>query len=198
MKLWDWHSVDSASWKMSAAMGNIYVPQRNGNCKYDYSLPPLVIGTSPMSPNLKKAGAQMHLKDLYGATRKRVLDYLEEVGAKLGSYKIVQVYPDYKPKKGLEFWYNRKKLQLMVTKEKGIVTHWEERSLVNARFIKEVMERKAVPVKHIYFAGAPRREIEPFLGNRLLTYHDMRVSEGSKCIQILNMHLDSIKKGEGW
>jgi uncharacterized protein YicC (UPF0701 family) len=108
------------------------------------------------------------------------------------------VYPDYKPKKGLEFWYNRKKLQLMVTKEKGIVTHWEERSLVNTRFIKEVMKQKAVPVKHIYFAGAPRGEIEPFLGNRLLTYHDMRVSEGSKCIQILNMHLDSIKKGEGW
>jgi hypothetical protein len=199
MNLWEWHSVDSASWKIAAALGNIYIPQRSGNKKYDYSLPPMVVGMSPMSPHLRKCHTQLHINHLSGGTLKRVTDYLEEIGAKLGGYKVIKVKSSHQLKKAQEFWYNKKNLEVMQTVEKGLITHWELRALVNARFIREVMRQKAVSVKHIYFAGAPRQEIEPYLGKRLLTYNDMKTKgKDSKCLQTLNIHLESIRRGEKW
>lgn len=198
MNLWEWHSVDSASWKMSAATGNIYIPRRTG----DYTQPPLLVGMSAMSPLRKKvAESHTHFDHFLrkgSKLKERVLDYLEEVGVELGSFKVVKVKKGYKLKPGWEFWYNRKNREVLHVEKKGVQTHWEVRSLVNAYFMKKVMDTRSVKVRHIYFAGAPREEIEPYLGKRLLTYHDMRTGENSKCRKILNMHLDYIRNKEQW
>lgn len=198
MNVWEWYSIDSSTWQVAAVTGSIYIPQRTGTTHHDYSKQPMRVGTSPKSGNIRDLSRQQtHLKHLSGRTLKRVTDYVEEAGSTLGSYQVVRVGEDYKPQKGCEFWFDKKKLQIVRVLEKGVITDVEERMRVNVYFMNQVMKHKAVSVKHIYFAGIPKQELEPLLGKRLLTFDGMKnESEKSPYLKALKIHL-SLKKEVG-
>lgn len=193
MNVWEWHSVDSSTWQVAAVMGAVYIPQRTGDIKYDYSKQPLRVGTSPKSGNVKDNHRRhTHLKHLSGAALARVTDYLEEAGISLGDYEIVKVDEGYKPQKGCEFWYNKKKLEIVRSLERGVITDVECRMRANVYFMRQVAKNKAVSVRHIYFAGIPKESLEHQLDKRLLTFDGMK-GEKSPYRKALNVHLDCIR-----
>lgn len=171
MKFMAWYSVDSASWKMSAAMGGAYIP-RQTNGEDDYSKPPLLVGLSPMSPTRFERGS--HIDTMSPLLKRRVDETLEKVGVSMGKWEIVPAKG--KVEKGKEFWFDKKKGTKLRVLEDGCGPNWEHRAAVNAYFMRQA--NKVLPIKHIYFAGAPRKMIEHFLNRRLLTYHDIRGERG--------------------
>lgn len=76
-----WWSVDSASWAKAAGFGSVFVPhKRNG--KFDFSVPPYVIGFSFRSETAKVFGK--HYLTLGKAEQRVVLDWLAEIDIPLG------------------------------------------------------------------------------------------------------------------
>lgn len=199
LKGWQWYSVDSASWKKVASCGSIYFPKRTGRDR-DFSKPPSIIGVSPVSSSRFKYGRHVGISKLLSTFNGRLGEWLEEVGVEIGKYEVVSVEPSYRiGREGRDFWYNEKKNQILKVLEKGVVPNWEKRAQVNAYFLKQVMIHKATHVKHIYYAGAPRKDIEPFLGIRLLSYQDLRSrSDKSITMQRLLEHLQRIRDNEPW
>lgn len=193
MNLWQWHSVDSASWKLQAAWGAIYIPQSRGG-QYDYTKPPIVIAVSPMSP-LKHKSNEYHLDGMVRTPKleERMLAYLKEVGVSLGKMATRQESSSYKLNltKG-ELWFSKKDRIVMEELERGVVTSLEDRLKVTSYFIKQA--NKVLPVDHIYFAGAPMPyPLEYKLGRRLLSYHIVSKSD-NKC---LKKHLRLMEKNNG-
>lgn len=184
MRFWEWYSVDSASWKMCGVMGGVYLPQQSQG-EDDYSKSPLVIGLSPMSSAMVKW--QGHINSASPRVKERTYRHLEQIGIPLGEYKIIKVEKGYSPgiNRG-ELWYNRKKNEVLKVIVEGAIPNWEYRAIANAYFLKQA--NKVLPVKHIYFAGAPRLQIEPHLPKRLITYHDIGSREG-KVYQVFKWHM---------
>jgi hypothetical protein len=182
MKYMPWYSVDSASWKMTAAWGGIYVPRKTGGV-YDYGKPPFIVAVSPKSSKTKRG---MHFDHMSPGLRTLVLDFLKEVGVEFGEYVIVPVPADYKrnPEKGREIWYKKGK-SILRTVVHGVVTSHERRCLVNLKFIHRA--NKVLPIRFIYAAGAIMPyDIEYYPHSRLLSYHviDERA---------LHRHLDLVR-----
>lgn len=197
MKYWQWYSVDSASWKVVAAWGGLYLPRKTGG-KYDYGKSPYIVAVSPMSPSKHKRGK--HVTTLSPLVRELLDEYLECVGEPMGRYEIVTVPEGHRVgKTGEQFWYDRKKSQVLQVVERGVACNWELRAKCNAFFLREVMRTRALPVKHIYFAGAPRIHIEQYLGKRLMTYHDlMGCRKGNRILTLFQEHLSAVENGERW
>ncbi len=53
MSVWQWHSVDSTSWRLSAAWGGVFLPRKRKGC-FDYSQAPFVVPVSDQSPHVNK------------------------------------------------------------------------------------------------------------------------------------------------
>jgi len=184
MKYWQWYSVDSASWKLWASWGIIYVPVSTGG-EFDYSKPPLIVATSPCSK--KYAKRQEHILSASPALRERIEAYLETCGMVLGDYKIRKEAPGYKLVKGIpgegEVWYKKDKQEVLEPLEWGVMTSFQARCVANVKFMFRAA--KVLPVKHIYFAGAPMPyELETQMGKRLLSYHEI-----GKCKTLPNPQL---------
>ena len=187
MKYWEWHSVDSASWKLSAAWGAIYVPRRKGGV-WDYSLPPLLVAVSPMSPSIQKR--QHHAASMSPLVKRLLLDYLGECGVSLGRHVLRQENQEYSlDRDAQEVWYDKKKRVVLEPMEIGVANSLNERLKVNARFVKQA--NRVLPVKHIYFAGAPiPGKLEYKLGRRLLSFHEIGRAKNGNENKYLKRHLE--------
>lgn len=183
MKFWQWHSVDSASWKLAAAWGAIYIPRKKDG-QYDFTESPLLVAVSPMSSSIQKR--QHHVQSMSPGVRDRVMEWIADCGSNLGSFKIrhgVEI-----DQGSGELWY-KKGSHVLQTIEVGVSTSLNERLRLNARFVKKA--NRVLPVDHIYFAGAPiPNPIEFNLGRRLLSYHE--IGKGNCVKRYLNRHLDLI------
>lgn len=199
MNFWHWHSVDSASWKLVAAWGGIYVP-RYVNGKWSFSTDPLIVAVSPMSP-LMDAGKkrEYHALSMSPQVLDQVQEFLDYIGLGFGIYKILKVKKGHKLKDD-ELWYVKDGKELPSQRnslggdphhksgpavlkivEKGVATSFEERAKATSRFMK--LAAKEFPVDHLYFAGAPMPyALEYKLGHRLLSFDIIGKSRSHNCI----------------
>jgi len=122
------------------------------------------------------------------------MEFLELCGIELGTHKIEPVKEGHKLNRERgEIWYSKKHRTIMYPIIKGVSNSFEERCRLNAKFVK--WSNKVLPVKHLYFAGAPMPyPLEYKLGRRLLSYHEVgRVKDGklNKCLQ---RHVELVKE----
>jgi hypothetical protein len=170
MKFWKWHSVDSASWRRTAAYGNIWVPFL---CKgqYDYTRSPIVLAISLQSPD--RGRHNQHLDSCSPIIRKYILKYIQdELRLSLGVNSIFQADASYQLRDD-EFWKDKKKREAFRIKKLGLTNDFGMRGLALISYIQR-MELK-VPVRHIYFAGAstgsPSNRYR--INNRLFSYNEL-------------------------
>lgn len=167
MQYMEWYSVDSASWKLIAAWGSVYVPRKK-NGVYDYSQSPRMVGVSPMSPHRVKKDGHTNTPRIMELTK----EFLQHMKVPLGVWHVKTVGPNYKVKPLEELWFNKAKREVLVIDERGVATTHEFRTTLNAEVIKEA--NKVLPVRHIYFAGAPMKvSLEEPLTKRLFTFVDV-------------------------
>lgn len=191
MAFWDWYSVDSTSWKLSGAWGNVYVPRGN---PYDFSQAPTNIRVSSTPKGVKRnkfAGSSSWKYICPHRNNSRLLEFLDVCGVPLGKFDTKHVATDYKlDRKAEEIWFNKRERTVLVPTEKGVITSVEERLRVNAEFMKRV--NKALPIRHIYFAGALMPyPLEFQLGRRLLSYYH---TQSKAAAAKLDQHLDLISQ----
>jgi hypothetical protein len=170
MRYCDWHSVDSASWMVSAGWGNVFVPQGLGTGEYDFSRSPTILGTSPRSP--KKAKRHLHIFTIPQPLKEEIEAYLHSIGFKLGKWKIRKVSRHHRrPPLADQIWHDRKNRLMLFVEEPGVISSYHERRLANATFMN--MAEKALPMRHLYLAGRPLAldtEAKEPLRKRLLSY----------------------------
>ena len=195
MNFWEWYSVDSASWKLVAAWGSIYVPQTTNGVE-DYSKSPVHIVTSPNTLADQKRMKHTSAMPKDGVAYERLMAYLDAIGVPLGKFTLKsESKATYKlNREAAEFWMDKVKGIVAVPSEHGVATHWDLRAYVNAVFITRA--NKVLPVKHIYFAGdpVPNPKVEFYLRRRLLSYHEMSTG-GKKKYSCLAKHLELIGGG---
>lgn len=178
MSYWEWYSVDSASWKLVAAWGGIYLPQET-NEDYDHSKPPIVVGLSPVSPTKQKRNG--HIDSMSPLIKTKVIQYLDHLGLPYGKWKMRHVDTGKKkPKEWL--WYDRASGSAMEIVEEGVTTSFKIRAVATAAFMREAS--KVLPIKHLYYAGAPIPDlnVEAKLGKRLLSYEAIGTQKNPKCL----------------
>lgn len=194
MKYWEWHSVDSASWKLVGAWGSIYYPTiKNGH--WDFGQVPWQCAVSPMAPHQNNGKRDHNYFNLSPTIQRQVEEFVHSCGVEIGTYKIRNVPDDYRLRrhKG-EIWYNKKDRIVLRPIVKGIATHVEERLRVNAEFIRRAAIALKDHVKVIYRAGA----IMPYplefeLENRLLSFAHLK---GKSARKVYRKHLKQVKKGQ--
>lgn len=188
MRYWQWHSVDSTSWKYYATWGWILMPRKTRGV-YDYSLDPHIVRTSPIA----KAAPikQKHFCSMSPFVREEAMAYLASEGLVMGEWKIDTVSADYKiPRMSEEFWYDKKKRLLLRTVVKGVATSFEERARANCKFMRKA--EKVLPIDHIYLAGMVLPyPLEVRMTNRLLSYFDLRKASGHV---YMKRHTDTMEK----
>lgn len=188
MKFWDWYSVDSASWKLAAAWGAIYLPRRRGG-QFDYSVSPLQLVASPNTLAKQKRSRHTAAMPKGGVVYEQLTEYLAECGTCFGESKQYKVGPGYKlNKEAEEFWVKKPDIVARVIVP-GVTTSFRERAKVNARFMQQA--NKVLPVEHLYLAGATmpdNYDLEPLLYKRLVSYHE--VGRGKRALATFRMHLD--------
>jgi hypothetical protein len=197
MKAMEWYSVDSASWKLSAAWGCIYLPQQKRG-GWDYSKPPLNVAVSPASPALRKK--QAHVQNMTPTVRQYVQDYLEEIGVPLGMFSERKVPEGYKLVReetggelGSEFWISKPKRLIGKPEQKGVTTSFEMRARATSKFMQEA--NKELPVRYIYFAGAPMPyPLEFDLRSRLLSYHEVGKSNNGIDNRYMTEHCRQVRE----
>lgn len=171
---WHWHSVDSASWKIQAAWGYIYIPVRNGN-RWDYSKEPRNFLVSPATDKKRHGmNAKPLLNHCDSAFPQHVKDYIEnECGMELGESERVTVKRNYKVDlEAGETWYSKARNIIHRPVIKGVSNSFEHRVIINHRFMVRV--NRALPVDHIYLAGAPMPyPCEWKIKTRLLSYEQV-------------------------
>lgn len=193
MTYWDWYSVDSASWKLQGAWGGIYIPNRlltGDKAALDYSKPPWVIGVSPMSSLTGKRDS--HLDNVSPQLQRKIHEYIESRGFDMGEWSLKQENASYKLDRDNEIWFDKKKYTVMVVKREGLGTSHILRGWFNADYMKKAA--KVLPVKHLYFAGAPlppKVKIEPFLDKRLFSFIEVNSHTRPAAF---TLHLDLLKE----
>jgi hypothetical protein len=194
MKVWEWHSVDSASWKDFANYGAIYLPIERGGA-FDYSTKPLVVFMTPQST---KRDRQQHFDTMSPGMKDRMRAWLASCGVTLGTTEYFQKDDKYKLDVPVgELWFDKKKRVMMrpVPPEgKGVTNSFEMRAKVNAKFVAR--SNPVLPVNHIYFAGQvmPHRyNLEFQLKRRLLSYY--YTSQNDYALRHFEEHLRRIAEG---
>lgn len=180
MQEMEWWSVDSASWKLAGAWGNIYIPaKRRGQWVFDE--PPSLVCISAVS-------SDCGLRNTDRLHEAQVKEWLAEIGIPLGAFDVKTVAAGYKLAKSDEIWFSKKKRQVMVITSPGVMTSTEHRLRCNAEVVKRA--NTVLPVRNIYFAGAVMPyPLEHELGRRLLSYHSL----AGKSIKSLEKHEDLVK-----
>lgn len=194
MKFWEWHSVDSASWKLAGAWGNVYVPQVRGDGSFLFTEPPNSVRMSgtASSESLGKLLTRVNRQN-YEKLQPDLMRFLAECDVSLGAFEVKPVEEGYKLKRDAdEIWFSKKDRKVLVPTEKGVLTSVEERLRVNAHCIQMANNALKQTVHHIYFAGAVMPyPLEFQLGRRLLSYFHTKGESGSK---VLNNHTSMIRE----
>lgn len=123
-----WYSVDSTTWILNAAMGNVYVPITTKG-QYDYTKPPVSILVSHKAED--KAN---HLNRIPPRIKEKIIQYIQMEGFKLGRSVI---------RKGdkLEYdekWYDRKKGMIEKIIEVGVTNSHIQRKFLNYAYFKKL------------------------------------------------------------
>lgn len=170
MRDFPWYSVDSTSWAIIAAMGNILIPRKR-NGEWDYSSNPIQINVSDRSPSIKK---DSHLSNLRNQTKEWLYEYLRQEGIGLGKSEIRDANGSV-PKKG-EQWENDTKQRIVRTLKKGITTcHWRRR-WINMLYFQRFNEVSDLSM--LFLAeNATHPKIEKHIRYRLMSYADLRNSK---------------------
>lgn len=84
-----WWSVDSVAWAKVGGFGNILVPRRKRKGKFDFSVPPYVVGMSVKSSKQKEADA--HYLTMRRGEQEYVRSWLSEIGVPLGKVEEGEV-----------------------------------------------------------------------------------------------------------
>lgn len=190
MKFWQWHSVDSASWKLQGAWGSIYIPKglvsTDKRVKYLFGDSPISLGISPLSPTKSKPDA--HFTNLSPSVKERVVEFIAFMGYDYGKWRITNADKDHQPTRGWEYWIDKEAGELMVVEEQGVATHHALRCLFNGEYM--LRTQPYLPVDHIYLAGAPMAYwVEPYLTNRLLSFVDVKPSSRGNSPPAWKQHL---------
>lgn len=197
---WEWHSVDSASWKLAAAWGALYIPVPKGS-GWDYTKPPrLAVASSGTLPKVDPSRQIVLLAKGKPTEKAVVRRYLDQIGVPLGTIRKVDRVRGYTPnRKAGEYWIRKPTRlepigQTAIPEEPGVVNDWEWRAIANALFMFEA--NKVLPIKHIYFAGAPipNLAVEKVLNNRLLSFHEVGKRKDNKPHKCLRRHFRFMKK----
>ena len=192
MKFWDWYSVDSASWKLFAAWGSMYLPRVSGGGDWRYDIPPFIVSTSPMSK--AKGKRQHHVESMSPGIIERVRAFLDSTGVPLGTSEIIQEKEGYKLNlEADEIWFDKKKVKVLRPIVRGVTNSFEMRAKVNAIFT--IRSNPVLPVKHIYFAGAPMPyPLEFQMGRRLLSYFEIGRSKSKRPNKYMVKHMKMLKE----
>lgn len=135
-----WDSVDSTTWVLAAAMGEICVPvKRNG--KYKYELQPYRVGVTADSMNKNSIA-----KSIAKLKNREVLNYIEEHDFKIGKSVKSKVSKDHKLKEN-ERWVERGKL-IEVSEEEGISNSYMHRRYLNAIYFKKLQKELTKNPRH--------------------------------------------------
>lgn len=179
MSYWDWHSVDSTSWKQTGSWGGIYVAKIRGGSP-NYAESPHVVAVTPQSP--KQKVKQQHLNSMSPMVREAAMAQIAAEGFVLGEWEIIDVSREYSIKRGsAETWHSRVKRQVLRPIVDGLATSFEERCKWNWRYMRKV--NKALPVKYLYAAGARTPYVLEYrMTNRLLSYAELQNESGRKCV----------------
>jgi len=193
MKVWEWHSVDSASWKDFANYGAIYLPiERAG--RFDYDTKPMVVFTTPQST---KRDRQQHYDTLSPLLQERMGRWLASCGVCMGTSQYIPVPAGQKYKLDVpagEIWQTKGTLVLRPAppEGKGVTNSFEMRAKVNSKFVAR--SNAVLPVKHIYFAGQTMPyPLEFQIKRRLLSYY--YTNESPSNVRYLEEHLRRIREG---
>lgn len=189
MKVWQWHSVDSNSWKDFATYGAVYVPiERAG--QFDYATKPLVVFVSPQS---KKRMRQQHYETMSPLLRARMVDWLASCNVVMGETSYHQKDDKYKLNvQAGELWFDKAKRVMMRPEVKGASNSFEERARVNAKFVSR--SNRVLPIDHMYMAGQVMPyQLEFQLRRRLLSYHYTRQTPSAT--KYFQRHLELIREG---
>lgn len=104
MLRYPWYSVDSTSWVVTGRLGGIYMPfWRGGEWVYDENS--WKISVSNKSPDLKEGGR--HYQTMSPLEQKRVMQYLEEKGYKMGKSSFRKESQEYQLQEN-EKWAEKK------------------------------------------------------------------------------------------
>ena len=202
MKTIPWHSVDSISWLSQAAYGDICVPYKDREGNWDYSRMGQLVGVSPRSPHhgdvrrhigidiesvvLNKKPLVPGHPPLFNDTMdfkfeeqpfiQRTMEYLKDLNMPLGEYEIEYITSGVKRKlKKGEYWMNSEKTAVMIVRKKGVITDYNARLAVNAKFFRRA--NMALDIDHIYLAGGEgsvAEKVEFNLGKRLMSFFKLR------------------------
>lgn len=171
MKYWEWYSVDSASWKMCASWGGIYLPREKYGA-YDFSEPPLQVQVTPQTPGDKRK-RNGHLCSMSPGVEERVRKWLEYCEVPMGSHTLETMPAGYKLNYGkADCWLDKKNRLLMKVSVEGVTNSFKMRARVNRIFMDQA--NAVLPVKNIYLAGLPMPypdELE--IKYRLLSYEQV-------------------------
>lgn len=167
---WPFHSVDSSSWSMAAAMGTVYVPRKRAG-RWDYTRRPWLVTVSSTSPKAGRRG--QHAASLPPEAEGRVREYLAHVGAPWGESEVVTAPEGHRLRQGREMWVDRAAGLLLRKVRVGVTNSRSSRFLVNYHFMREV--EKVFGVEHVYFASGDGCDphVEGLLGKRLLSYYTL-------------------------
>lgn len=143
MLRYPWHSVDSTTWAMAAAMGEVILPGSNDN----YLKPPWRIGVSTLHPGMLKRN--QHVSTLSENIQKGFNRYINKYEIKLGKSLICYVDADYQLQKG-ESWIKENETALLVHKY-GLCNDYVERRKMNILFylgMQRELKKHTIRFKH--------------------------------------------------
>lgn len=155
MRRYPWWSVDSTSWTLHAANGNIFVPERrNEKDRWDYTrgLQTVKVAARGRAEARRavKAPTADHLEELPPTRQAFIRDFIEDKGFTIGHSSFKTVEKGYELGEG-ELWVTRpgdrkngtRPLVVEVLEERGLCNVDLERRAFNADFLLEVA--KTIP-----------------------------------------------------
>jgi len=135
MMRYPWYSVDSTSWLLASAMGNILLPRLTESGPV-FDQKPLVLSSSSRSP--QQGDDTKHILAMKGKERDRVFGYLAELGVPLGVSEFVK-YEGQEILEGQKKCKDGKGQEILETiKEEGVANSRYSRFIVNATFFKRL------------------------------------------------------------
>jgi len=150
-----WYSVDSTSWVLQARMGNLIVPKYvNGSFDYHDAM---VIGVSSRSPKVKQLAK--HLFTLPDKEKKFLIDYINQMGFKVGKSYFRKISQDTKVDGQNIRWAERKpkskreKRLAEFIKESGVSNNYPQRDLFNVKYYEDLISHMPEYPTRFKFTG---------------------------------------------
>ena len=134
MVRYPWYSLDSTSWVLTGRFGGVYVPKKI-NGEYNYIKEPWKVNFSSKSSSRKEEGK--HFLTFTEDEKKVIQEYLYSKGFFIGVSQHKKVKKDYKLKEN-EVWFNRKKNEVEVIIDSGVMNDYRKRDEINIQYFLDM------------------------------------------------------------